>query len=145
VVTDEDILYDMVSNPEPAIAGPLEVEMKIVNMNEAPKQTADSPIFTGSDVTRQVLVPEGSEFRVHIVNFGKGVRNKFHAHDCDQVLIVTHGTGIVATEDEERVVTVGDVIHIPAGEKHLHGATDESDFSHIFVTKTGSKLTQMED
>jgi quercetin dioxygenase-like cupin family protein len=82
---------------------------------------------------------------VAVVNFGKGVRNKFHAHDSEQLLIVTAGRGIVATEKEQRVVTQGDIILFQTGEKHWHGATEDSEFSHIYVTKTGSKLTQLED
>jgi quercetin dioxygenase-like cupin family protein len=79
------------------------------------------------------------------VNFGKGMRNKFHTHDSDQILIVTAGKGIVATEKEERVVTVGEIVLFPAGEKHWHGATKDSGFSHIVVTKTESKTTQREE
>ena len=119
--------------------------MKVVRMNEVPKEPHVTPLFTGPDVTAQPLVPDSKDYRVNIVNFGRGVRNKFHTHDCDQVLIVTAGTGIVATEEEERVVTVGDVILFPAGEKHWHGATKDSEFSHIFVSRAGSKTTQLED
>ena len=119
--------------------------MKIVKMSEVFKEPIAHSLFTGIDVTRQVLVPDSKEFIVNIVNFGKGVRNKFHAHDSEQILIVTAGTGIVATEKEERVVTKGDVVHIPAGEKHWHGATKDSDFSHIYMTRVGSVLTQLED
>jgi quercetin dioxygenase-like cupin family protein len=72
------------------------------------------------------------------------VRNKFHTHDGDQVLIIIAGKGIVATEREERVVTVGEVVLFPAGEKHWHGATKDSEFSNIGVTKAGSKTTQLE-
>ena len=119
--------------------------MKIVNMNELPKQPFTHTLLTGSDATRQDPVPESKDYTVNIVNFGKGVRLKFHAHGSEQLLIVTGGKGIVATEDEERVVTAGDVILVPAGEKHWHGATDDSDFSHIYVLAEGSSLTQLED
>jgi quercetin dioxygenase-like cupin family protein len=79
------------------------------------------------------------------VNFGRGVRNKFHRHDGDQLLIITAGRGIAATEGEKRVVTVGEIVVFPAGEKHWHGATTESEFSHIVITRVGVKLTQLED
>jgi quercetin dioxygenase-like cupin family protein len=79
-----------------------------------------------------------------IVNFGKGVRNKFHTHSGDQILIITAGKGIVATETEEKAVTVGDVVLFPAGEKHWHGATQDSELSHITVQIKGSKMTQLE-
>jgi len=123
-----------------------EEEMKIIKINEVSKVPVATPLFTGPDVTRQVLVPDSKEFNVNIVTFGKGVRNKFHAHDGEQILIVTVGKGIVATEEEERVVTPGDVILFSAGEKHWHGATEDSEFSHLYVTREGiGPTTQLED
>jgi quercetin dioxygenase-like cupin family protein len=119
--------------------------MKAVKMDKISRELLINPIFTGREVTRQVLLPESKEYEVNIINFGKGVRNKFHAHDCEQVLIVTAGKGVVATESEEKIVTVGDIVLIPAGEKHWHGATENSEFSHIFVIKVGNKVTQFED
>ena len=117
--------------------------MKIVKMSEVPKQTRVDPAFAGT-VSSQPVVTDSKEVRVSIVNFGKGARNKFHMHDADQILIISAGKGIVATEKEERVVTVGEVVLFPAGEKHWHGATKDSEFSHIVVTKAGSKTTQQE-
>jgi quercetin dioxygenase-like cupin family protein len=119
--------------------------MKVVKMHKVIKEPFENPIFTGRDVTKQVLLPESHDFTANIVNFGKGVRNKFHAHDNEQILIVTHGRGIVATESEERIVTEGDIILIPAGEKHRHGATKDSEFSHIFITGKEYKTTQLGD
>ena len=119
--------------------------MQVVQISKVPKEPFVSTMFTGSDVTRQDLVPDSNEYRINIVHFGKGVRNKFHTHDGEQVLIVTAGTGIVATEQEERIVTVGDIIFIPKGEKHWHGATSDSEFSHIYILRQGSRLTQLED
>ena len=119
--------------------------MKIVSIREVVKEPFPHPIFTGPDVTRQLLVPDSKELSVNVVNFGKGVRNKFHAHDSEQILIVTSGRGIVATEKEERVVTEGDIVLISPGEKHWHGATRDSDFSHIYVSRLGSVLTRLEE
>jgi quercetin dioxygenase-like cupin family protein len=122
-----------------------EDEMKIVKVSQVPKESSAGPLFTGPDVTRQVLVPDSKEFNVNVVNFGKGVRNKFHSHDGEQILIITAGKGIVATEKEEKVVTPGDVILFAAGEKHWHGAAKDSEFSHIYVSRMGNKLTQLEE
>ncbi len=36
---------------------------------------------------------DSKEYNLNVVNFGKGVRNKFHAHDSEQILIVTAGKG----------------------------------------------------
>jgi len=119
--------------------------MKIVKIAEVSKESAAGPLFTGTNVNRQPLGLDSKEFNVSVVNFGKGIRNKFHTHDCEQLLIVTAGRGIVATEREKKVVTPGDVVLFSAGEKHWHGATEDSEFSHIYVMKAGSKLTQLED
>ncbi|MFC1891799.1 cupin domain-containing protein [Thermodesulfobacteriota bacterium] len=119
--------------------------MRVVKISDVEKDVLDSPLFTGSDVTRQILLPDSKEYDLNVVNFGKGVRNKFHAHDSEQILIVTAGKGIVATEQEEKRVTVGDIVIISSGEKHWHGATEDSDFVHLYVMKLGSKLTQLEE
>jgi quercetin dioxygenase-like cupin family protein len=120
--------------------------MKVIKISDVPKQAASDPLFTGGPVSRQpLLTPEtGRFFNMAVVNFSAGARNKLHTHTTDQVLLVTAGTGIVATEREERRVTVGDIIHAPAGERHWHGATRESAFSHIALTAAGSKTEQVE-
>jgi quercetin dioxygenase-like cupin family protein len=119
--------------------------MQVVRISDADKEAYAGALFTGSDVTRQVLLPDSKEFNFNVVNFGKGVRNKFHAHDHEQILIVTAGKGIIATEEVEKMITVGDIVLIPAGEKHWHGATEDSEFAHIFVSKLGTQLTQLEE
>jgi len=119
--------------------------MEVVSLSNVPKEPFISDLFTGTDVTRQALLPDSREYEINNVNFGKGIRLKFHSHDAEQILIVTAGTGIVATEQEERVVTLGDVIFIPKGEKHWHGSNGDSEFSHIFLYRKGSKRTKLED
>jgi len=119
--------------------------MKHIRPSEVSKEDAAGPIFIG-DVSRQNLVtPDMSEdFNVSIVNFDHGARNKFHKHSNDQLLIVTAGTGIVATEAEEVEVKEGDVLHVVRGEKHWHGAKSGHDFSHITVTRAGSTTDILE-
>jgi quercetin dioxygenase-like cupin family protein len=119
--------------------------MRVVKIDEVKKEAISSPLFTGSDVTRQVLVPDSREFNVTVVNFGQGLRNKFHAHDSEQILIVTSGKGFIVTETEKKEITAGHIVLIPAGEKHWHGATEDSEFSHIFVSRSGSQATQLEE
>ena len=121
--------------------------MKITRISEVPEEAAVNPLFTGGEVTRQDLVPPElvNDLNCAVVNFSTGSRNKFHAHTCDQVLVITAGIGIVATESEEREVSVGDVAHIPAGQKHWHGARKESYMSHITITLKHSTTKQLED
>lgn len=118
--------------------------MKIVKMSEVPQQPIVNPLFTSPDVTDQTPFADSKEFRMGVIHFGKGVRNKFHVHSGEQLLIVTEGKGLVVTETETRAVTVGDAIFIPAGEKHWHGAAEDSTFSHITIQVAGNKMTQLE-
>ena len=82
--------------------------MQVVKMNSVAKESFEGSLFTGPEVSLQVLLPDSKEFNVNIVNFGKGVRNKFHAHDREQVLIVTSGKGYIATDTEKIEITPGD-------------------------------------
>ena len=119
--------------------------MKVIRIAEVQKEPFGSSIFTSEDVTKQAIIPDSQEYDINQVNFGRGVRLKFHAHDSEQILIVTAGKGMVVTEQEKKLVVPGDVIFIPAGEKHWHGATGDSEFSHIFIYRRGTKYTQFED
>jgi quercetin dioxygenase-like cupin family protein len=119
--------------------------MKIVKLNKVPKIPFIDPLFTGSDVTKQEIVSDSRDLSLYIVNFGKGTKNRFHTHNGDQVLIIIAGKGIVATEKENRIVTTGDIVVFRAGEKHWHGATEDSEFSHIVITKGGVKFTSPQD
>ena len=118
--------------------------MKVSRIPEVPESDGNSPLMIGGNVTRQAITPDVESFNCAIVNFSKGARNKFHAHSGDQVLIITSGIGIVATDDEQVEVRLGDVIHIPAGEKHWHGARAESAMSHITVTAKDSQTETLE-
>jgi quercetin dioxygenase-like cupin family protein len=120
--------------------------LKIHALPEKPMDTATPiPGWTGGPVsrTRQAVIGEGQSenFRCNVVNFGTGATTGWHVHDCDQILVVTAGKGMVATETEQREITVGDIVHIKAGERHCHGATAESPMSHITVTVPGSTST----
>lgn len=103
------------------------------------------PLFTGKITSRTpVQDEEGADVSVNYIHFPKGVRNKFHTHSNDQILLVTNGRGYVATEKEKVEVGKGDIIYIPTGEKHWHGATVASDFTHISITRAGTELNQLE-
>jgi len=121
--------------------------MKVLKPDEIPAEPANSPLFTGGPVTRQPLLTAemNNNFNLGVVNFSAGARNKMHTHSSDQVLFVTAGKGIIATKTHQEIITVGDVVHIPAEEQHWHGATRDSSFSHIALTAKGSTTTQVEE
>jgi hypothetical protein len=54
-----------------------EIEMKILMTSEVVETPLEHPLFAGPDVARQVFWPESLDFDLNVVNFGKGVRNKF--------------------------------------------------------------------
>jgi quercetin dioxygenase-like cupin family protein len=90
------------------------------------------------------LIPAGGSenFNCGVVNFKKGATTGFHVHGSDQILVITAGVGMVATETEQWQVTVGDVVHVKSGENHWHGATKDSYMSHITITAAGSQSSR---
>jgi quercetin dioxygenase-like cupin family protein len=121
--------------------------MRVVNIAELQEEPLGeaTPIegWSGGAVTRsrQTIIPDGDSenYRCSVVNFSRGATTGWHAHTCDQILVITAGTGIVATEEQEQEVTVGDVVHIKAGERHWHGAKANTTMSHITITTAGAE------
>ena len=126
--------------------------MKKVTMSSVEKtKVAMNPLgsgglFTGTGMLAQdILVgDDGSDFTFGIRIFEAGARTKFHKHTGDQILIITEGTGSVGTDNETLTVVEGDVILIPAGENHFHGAPDATSMGHITIQKQGSTTEQTE-
>ena len=122
--------------------------MKKVTMKDVPFIEAEMTggLMTGTQVYRQPILQQGesTSFNFAIVKFSAGSRNKFHKHSADQILVVTEGTGKVATDDETITVTEGDVVLIPSRENHWHGAPDSTSMAHITITAAGSETEQTE-
>ncbi len=113
--------------------------MHIIHHDPSATERAIAPIFTG-DVGRRGLVgpAQSDQVSVGLIEFEAGGRNKLHTHTFDQVLYITKGEGIVATEFEEHRVRPGDVVVINAGEKHWHGAGQHSAMSHLAIGAPGT-------
>src|SRR5437870_9996624 len=63
-----------------------------------------------------------------------GARSAWHTHPFGQILIVTEGTGwIQQWGGPIEEIRKGDVIWIPAGVKHWHGATPNTAMTHIAI------------
>ncbi len=71
------------------------------------------------------------------VFFEPGARTRPHVHATDQYLHVVEGEGVVATEGERRLIRAGDVVVIPAGQWHWHGATATSAMCHVSARPGG--------
>ncbi len=81
------------------------------------------------------------------VTFEAGARTAWHTHPRGQVLIVTAGIGRVQRwGDSIEEIRAGDVVRIPAGQKHWHGASPASSMTHIAITehRDGTAVQWME-
>ena len=71
-----------------------------------------------------------------IVTFEPGARTAWHTHPLGQTLIVTSGLGWVQTEGGPKEdIRAGDIVWIPPGEKHWHGATATTGMTHIAIAE----------
>jgi len=80
------------------------------------------------------------------VTFEPGCINNWHIHNADkgggQILLVTGGRGWYQEEGKNaRELHAGDVIHIPTGIKHWHGAAKDSWFVHVSVEIPGENTS----
>lgn len=83
------------------------------------------PLFQVSDPARPIVIS---------VTFEPGARTAWHAHPLGQILIVTAGSGLAQRRGgpvEE--IRPGDVVWIPPGEEHWHGATPTTAMMHIAI------------
>jgi 4-carboxymuconolactone decarboxylase len=81
------------------------------------------------------------------VSFEPGARTAWHSHPRGQILIVTAGTGRVQRwGDPIEEIRAGDVVRIPAGEKHWHGASPRAAMTHLAITehRDGTAVQWME-
>ena len=72
------------------------------------------------------------------VTFEAGCRNNWHIHEAEegggQILIVTAGRGWYQEWGKPaRALKAGDVVNIPAGVKHWHGACKDEPFQHLAI------------
>lgn len=110
--------------------------LKVIEVDGVPSQDMVGGIFEGGRVKVKTLVDKqggARETKVAIVTFPPGARTKMHVHSHEQILYILSGRGIVANEQEEHVATPGMLFLVPAGEKHWHGATKDSSFSHLYI------------
>ena len=76
------------------------------------------------------------------VTFEPGCRNNWHIHRAEtgggQILLCTDGRGwYQAWGEPARALRPGDVVVIPPGVKHWHGAAADSWFTHLAVEVPG--------
>jgi 4-carboxymuconolactone decarboxylase len=111
--------------------------IQITRAGTLPAQPAAAEHFTGSvrvDTSFQASTP--ARLSGARVMFEPGARTAWHTHPLGQTLIVTAGTGRVQRwGDAVDEIRQGDVVRIPPGQKHWHGAGLNSGMTHIAITE----------
>ena len=111
--------------------------MDIVRSGSQPSSKGSADYFTGAvriDTPFKGSAPAriGGAF----VTFEPGARTAWHTHPLGQTLIVISGCGWVQKEGgSKEEIRSGDVVWIPSGEKHWHGATATTAMTHIAIAE----------
>lgn len=111
--------------------------MNIIRTGSQPSTKGSSDYFTG--IVRLDMPFKGTApARVGgaTVTFDPGARTNWHTHPLGQTLIVVSGMGWVQTDGGPKEdIRAGDIVWIPPGEKHWHGATATTAMSHIAISE----------
>ena len=122
--------------------------MDIFAAGSRPTQRASKDYFTGT-VWQDPIVsaPAPARLAATRVAFEPGARTAWHTHPLGQTLYVVAGVGRIQTlGGPVREIRAGDVVWIPPGEKHWHGASPTNGMTHIAMQEAldGSFATWME-
>jgi len=109
--------------------------MEIKRSGSQPSGKGPADWFTGTvrvDPVIQAAAP--ARVAAAIVTFEPGARTAWHTHPLGQTLIVTAGCGRAQRlggpiED----IRPGDIVWIPPGEKHWHGASPTTAMTHVAI------------
>lgn len=122
--------------------------MEIHRAGARASATGSADWFTGLVRLDPILeAPSPARVRAAWVTFEPGARTAWHTHPLGQILIVTSGTGGVQRWGAPREdMRPGDVVWIPPGEKHWHGACATVAVTHIAIQEAhaGSAVEWLE-
>ncbi len=101
--------------------------------------------FVGNSYLKPLTNPKETVFIAN-VTFEPGCRNNWHIHNAEkgggQILICVDGEGWYQEEGKKaQSLKPGDVVTIPTGVKHWHGAKSNSWFSHLAVEVPGENTS----
>ncbi|MDQ8726631.1 cupin domain-containing protein [Bradyrhizobium sp. LHD-71] len=112
-------------------------EIVITRVGTQPSSAGPTENFTGSvrvDSRFQAKAP--ARIGGGLVTFSPGARTAWHTHPLGQTLIVTAGAGLVQEwGGPVQEFRPGDIVWIPPGVKHWHGATPTTGMSHIAIAE----------
>ncbi|NTJ11522.1 (R)-mandelonitrile lyase [Rhizobium lusitanum] len=109
----------------------------VTHQDSQPSTIAPADHFTGS-VRIDSPFKGSAPARISgaTVTFEPGARTAWHTHPLGQTLIVTAGVGLVQEWGKPvQVIRPGDVVWIPPGVKHWHGASAKVGMTHIAITE----------
>jgi quercetin dioxygenase-like cupin family protein len=122
--------------------------MKITPSGSVPTRRAPESYFTGTVWQDPVIeAPQPARLNAARVTFEPGARTAWHTHPLGQTLYVLAGCGRIQTEGGPmREIRAGDVVWIPPGEKHWHGAAPTTMMAHLAMqeSENGSAATWLE-
>jgi quercetin dioxygenase-like cupin family protein len=116
-------------------ATPRSGTMEIKRSGSQPSGKGPAEYFTGTvRIDPLFEAPEPARVRGASVTFEPGARTAWHTHPLGQTLIVTFGLGRVQRwGGPVEEIRPGDVVWIPPGEKHWHGATPTTAMMHVAI------------
>ncbi len=109
--------------------------MIITPPSARPSTKGPPEYFTGwVRIDPVIQAPDPARVATATVTFEPGARTAWHTHPLGQTLIITAGSGWAQTAGGPRLdLRQGDVVWIPPGEKHWHGATATTAMTHIAI------------
>ncbi|MDP1584593.1 MAG: cupin domain-containing protein [Bradyrhizobium sp.] len=122
--------------------------MDIYLAGSRPTRRAPKEHFTGTVWQDPIIATEApARIASNRVAFEPGARTNWHTHPLGQTLYVLSGVGRVQTKGGPiHEIRPGDVVWIPAGEKHWHGASLANAMTHVAMQEAqdGSFVNWME-
>lgn len=110
-------------------------ELKVARAGSQPSSKGPADYFTGAVRVDPLFQPqEPARTSGAYVTFEPGARSAWHTHPFGQTLVVTAGFGLVQRwGGPVGEIRTGDVVSIPPGLKHWHGAAPDSAMTHIAI------------
>jgi quercetin dioxygenase-like cupin family protein len=124
------------------------MNITVTRIGSQPSGKGPAEYFTGSvRVDPLAQAPDPARVVAAAVTFEPGARTAWHTHPLGQTLIVTAGAGRVQQWGRPiEEIRPGDVVWIPPGEKHWHGASPTTAMAHIAIQERldGTPVAWME-
>jgi 4-carboxymuconolactone decarboxylase len=121
--------YGQAADPQQAL--------RVTRSGSQPARSAPPANFTGAaKIDSAFSTTPPARLGGARVTFEPSARTDWHTHPLGQTLIVTSGTGRVQRwGDPIEEIRQGDIVWIPPGQKHWHGAGPQTVMTHIAIAE----------